>query len=90
MALTKPAGTWTYEDLFSLPDDGKRYEIIEGVLYEMPSPKSAHALAVINMIALLLPIQPGEKPPAEDLTGKGRTMQTAPRRKADAPAQRRR
>lgn len=56
MALTKPAGTWTYEDLFSLPDDGRRYEIIEGELYEMPSPKSAHALAVINLIALLLPI----------------------------------
>ena len=30
MALTKPAGAWTYEDLFALPDDGKRYEIIEG------------------------------------------------------------
>ena len=57
MAQTKPApGAWTYEDLFSLPDDGKRYEIIEGELYEMPSPKAAHALAVMNLIALLLPI----------------------------------
>jgi Uma2 family endonuclease len=56
MALTKPAGTWTYEDLFSLPEDGKRYEIIEGELYEMPSPASAHALTVINLIAALLPI----------------------------------
>ena len=57
MALTRPApGSWTYEDLLSLPDDGRRYEIIEGELYEMPSPKSAHALTVINLIALLLPI----------------------------------
>jgi hypothetical protein len=38
MALSKPAGSWTYEDLLSLPDDGRRYEIIEGVLYELPSP----------------------------------------------------
>ena len=29
---TKLAGAWTYEDLFTLPDDGKRYEIIEGDL----------------------------------------------------------
>lgn len=52
----KPAGTWTYEDLFSLPDDGKRYEIIEGELYEMPSLSGAHAKTIINLIALLLPI----------------------------------
>lgn len=56
MALTKPAGTWTYEDLFALPDDGKRYEIIEGELYEMPAPNWVHASTVMNLIALLLPI----------------------------------
>ena len=41
MAITKPAGSWIYEDLFSLPDDGRRYEIIEGELCEMPSPDIA-------------------------------------------------
>jgi Uma2 family endonuclease len=59
MALTKPdkpAGTWTYEDLFSLPDDGTRYEIIEGELYEMPAPNSAHARAVIRLAYALFPI----------------------------------
>ena len=56
MAEIKPAGAWTYEDLFALPDDGRRYEIIEGELYEMPSPTSAHARTIINLIALLLPI----------------------------------
>ena len=56
MAITKPAGTWTYEDLFSLPDDGRRYEIIEGELYEMPAPNLVHATVVMNLIALLLPI----------------------------------
>ena len=56
MAITKPAGTWTYDDLFSLPEDGRRYEIIEGELYEMPAPNLVHATIVINCIALLLPI----------------------------------
>jgi hypothetical protein len=53
MALTKPAGTWKYEDLFELPDDGTRYEIIHGELYEMPAPRSAHALAIVALIRLL-------------------------------------
>jgi Uma2 family endonuclease len=56
VTLTKPAGTWTYEDLFALPDDGRRYEIIEGALYEMPSPGAAHAITIIRLIAALLPI----------------------------------
>jgi hypothetical protein len=28
-----PQGRWTYADWESLPDDGNRYEIIDGVLY---------------------------------------------------------
>jgi Uma2 family endonuclease len=56
MAITKPAGTWTYEDLFSLPDDGRRYEIIEGELYEMPSPSWVHAAVITNLITFLIPI----------------------------------
>jgi len=56
MAITKPAGTWTYEDLFSLPDDGRRYEIIEGELYEMPAPSWAHASVIANLISALVPL----------------------------------
>ena len=56
MAITKPAGTWTYEDLFSLPDDGRRYEIIEGELCEMPSPTSAHGVTIRNLMFLLGPV----------------------------------
>lgn len=56
MAVTKSAGTWTYEDLFSLPDDGKRYEIIEGELYEMPAPSWDHAVTIANLLALLFPV----------------------------------
>lgn len=56
MVVAKAAGTWTYEDLFSLPDDGKRYEIIEGDLYEMPSPNLWHALTITNLMLLLGPM----------------------------------
>lgn len=56
MALTKPAGSWVYADLTALPDDQTRYEIIDGELLEMPSPTSAHALAIAALVQLLLPI----------------------------------
>lgn len=59
MAVTqpvgKPTGGWKYEDLFDLPD-GKRYEIIDGELYEMPAANSDHATVVMNLIAVLLPV----------------------------------
>lgn len=52
MAITKAAGTWTYEDLVALPDDGKRYEIIDGELYEMPAPNWDHQtiLALLHLL----------------------------------------
>jgi Uma2 family endonuclease len=56
MAITKPAGTWTYDELFSLPDDGRRYEIIEGELCEMPSSTSAHGVTIRNLLFLLGPV----------------------------------
>jgi Uma2 family endonuclease len=57
VAQTRPApGTWTYEDLLALPQDGKRYEIIEGDLYEMPSPSWAHSTVVANLITMLIPL----------------------------------
>jgi hypothetical protein len=34
-------------------------------------------------IAILLPIRPGVEPEPEDITGKGRSMQTAPRKRAE-------
>jgi Uma2 family endonuclease len=59
VALTKvdkPAGAWTYEDLFDLPDDGKRYEIIEGELYVMPAPSSAHAITTTRLVVALFAV----------------------------------
>lgn len=35
-------GKWTYSNYAALPDDGKRYEIVNGVLYMSPSPTWSH------------------------------------------------
>src|SRR5690242_5297681 len=37
-----PQGHWTAEDFETLPDDGNRYEIINGVLYMSTSPSYFH------------------------------------------------
>lgn len=39
-------GQWTYEDYLQLPDDGNRYEIIDGVLYVTNAPNSDHQFTV--------------------------------------------
>lgn len=54
MVVTKRQGAWTYGDLFKLPNDGKRYEIIDGELYEMPSPRTIHQLILAQLVRLLL------------------------------------
>lgn len=43
----------TYEDYCALPDDGRRYEIIEGVLYVSPSPSRAHQRAATRLASIL-------------------------------------
>ncbi len=35
-------GHWTYDDYAALPDDGQRYEIVDGVLYMAPAPGIPH------------------------------------------------
>jgi Uma2 family endonuclease len=42
-------GDWTYEDYLKLPDDGRRYEIIEGVLYVTNAPNLDHQFTVMEI-----------------------------------------
>jgi Uma2 family endonuclease len=35
-------GHWTYEDWLRLPDDGFRYEVLNGELFKSPPPKRSH------------------------------------------------
>jgi hypothetical protein len=37
-----PQGSWTYDAYAALPDDGKRYEIAQGVLIMIPAPETGH------------------------------------------------
>ncbi len=48
-----PQGQWTYDDYAAIPDDGKRYEIIDGVLYMAPSPNFAHQSSNMRFLAYL-------------------------------------
>ncbi|MCC6630021.1 MAG: Uma2 family endonuclease [Chloroflexi bacterium] len=53
-----PQGAWTYDDYCALPDDGRRYEIIDGVLYMTPSPKEAHqAISALLTAHLMTHVQ---------------------------------
>ncbi|HWP23656.1 MAG TPA: Uma2 family endonuclease [Candidatus Binatia bacterium] len=43
----------TYEDYVQLPNDGKRYEILEGELSVTPAPSTKHQIASVNLTVLL-------------------------------------
>ena len=38
MTTQKPKVRYTYDDYCELPDDGNRYEVIDGALYMAPAP----------------------------------------------------
>ncbi len=45
-----PQGQWTYADYAALPENGQRYEIIDGVLYMPPGPGEPHQAAITLFI----------------------------------------
>jgi Uma2 family endonuclease len=42
-------GEWTYEDYLRLPDDGRRYEVLRGVLYRVPTRRFEHQVAITGL-----------------------------------------
>ena len=48
-------GDWTVAKLHALPDDGNRYEIIDGALYVTPSPSFAHQGVIGELFLRLMP-----------------------------------
>lgn len=38
----RPATPWTYDDYVDFPDDGRRYEIVEGEIYVTPAANTHH------------------------------------------------
>lgn len=43
-----------YDDYVGLPDDGRRYEILDGELFVTPAPSSRHQQVSINLAVLLV------------------------------------
>jgi Uma2 family endonuclease len=52
MATTESRHLLSYDDYCQLPDDGNRYELIEGVLQVAPSPSGEHQYITLNLGAV--------------------------------------
>jgi len=51
---TLPRGqAYTRADLETMPDDGHRYEIVDGTLVVTPAPSLRHQIAVVNLVLVL-------------------------------------
>jgi len=53
MAMPLPVPSYTIDDLGSFPDEGQRYELLEGMLLVTPAPSSAHQAIVARLVTLL-------------------------------------
>jgi len=49
MAMPAQHTEWTVEMVRALPDDGNRYEVIDGELFVTPAPSVAHQRAVLEL-----------------------------------------
>jgi Uma2 family endonuclease len=59
MALDTRA--WTVADLAGMPDDGQRYEVIDGELFVTPAPSLRHQEAIAALHLLLAPYVKDER-----------------------------
>lgn len=46
---------WTVEEVHALPDDGNRYEVIDGELFVTPAPSEVHQDAVVELLVRVKP-----------------------------------
>jgi Uma2 family endonuclease len=53
VSLFHRPGPWTVDDLDDLPDDGNRYELVDGSLVVSPAPRTTH-LRTTRLVRLLL------------------------------------
>ena len=53
MVTTTHASPFTYDDLQGMPDDGHRYELLDGALIVTPSPGTAHQVCAFAIGRLL-------------------------------------
>lgn len=46
----RPQGMWTYEDWLNFPEDGWKYEIIDGELHMTPPPGTGHQRSSVKLV----------------------------------------
>lgn len=56
--LIPPEGGWTADDLDRFPDDGLRYELVDGVLLVSAAPSEQHQIALGNLHVQLVGLCP--------------------------------
>ena len=55
MAMPKPQTEWTLEMVHALPDDGNRYELVDGELLVSPAPSLLHQRVLAALFEVLRP-----------------------------------
>ena len=55
MGMPQPAPNWTVEQVLALPDDGNRYEVVDGELLVTPAPMFRHQDAILALVRRLEP-----------------------------------
>ncbi len=55
MGMPHTAEHWTADRVRALPDDGNRYELIEGALVVTPAPRGLHQEAIMGLVTRLEP-----------------------------------
>ena len=53
LSAVPPAGGWTTDDLDSLPEDGFRRELLDGVLLVSPTPVDIHQIIAARLVVAL-------------------------------------
>jgi Uma2 family endonuclease len=59
MAMPHPTAVWTAAQVLALPDDGNRYEVVDGELLVSPAPSLRHQLAMQALFKRLDPFVAG-------------------------------
>jgi Uma2 family endonuclease len=55
MGMPQPASNWTVEQVLALPDDGNRYEVVDGELLVTPAPMFRHQDTILALVRRLEP-----------------------------------
>ena len=55
MLMALSTSEWTLAELDRLPDDGNKYELVDGELFVTPAPSPAHESLASQLLAILVP-----------------------------------